>query len=232
MNKTVKLGSYEINLVLLVVIVCAIILFLLILAFAVLRSYRKKEILSRFSPTHSAVVRLLRLTFGHKNVMTDVHLPVFNEDGLDHFVYADTIVIAKRCVYLIHIRTEAGLIYCEDGFDWHQSARLRSGGTLETDFSSPVDQSERALAALRMLMRRKDLEEPTIRGIVIFTPKSVRFSCTLPNVFKLTDAYGVIKRGAGGARISSLEADIIRKLILTNTVRKRAAENYNVKKGY
>ena len=232
MNKTVKLGSSEINLLLLFVIVCAIILFLLILAFAVLRSYRKREILSRFSPTHSAVVRLLRLTFGRKNVMTDVHIPVFTEDGLDHFVFADTVVIAKRCVYLVHIRTEAGLIYCEDGFDWHQSARLRSGGTLETDFSSPVDQSERALAALRMLMRRKDVEEPTVRGLVVFAPKSVRFSCTLPNVFKLEDAYRVMKRGAGGVRIRDIDADIIRKLILTNTVRKSSAENFNVKKGY
>lgn len=232
MDKTVKLGDFEINLALLVVIVCAIILFLLILAFVVLRSYRKREILSRFSPTRSAVLKLLRMTFGHKNVMTDIHLPVLNENGIDHFVFADTVVIAKRCVYLVHIRTEAGLIYCEDGFDWHQSARLRSGGTLETDFSSPVDQSERATSALRMLMRRKDVEEPTMRGIVVFTPKSVRFSCTLQNVFKLEDAYKVMKSSAGGARIRSLDAEIIRKLILTNTVKKRSAENYNVKKGY
>jgi len=230
MDQTTNVFGYEINIVLLTAIVCAIILFLLIIAVAVLRSYRKKEILSRFSPTHGAVVRLLRLTFGRNNVMTDVCLPVFNGDGLDHFVSADTVVIAKRCVYLVNIRTEAGLIYCEDGFDWHQSARLRSGGTLETDFSSPVDQSERALAALRSLMRRKEVGEPTIFGVVLFTPKSVRFSCTLPNVYKLEDGYRVMKRSAGADRITRAEADIIRRLIATNSVKKSVAENYNVKK--
>ena len=98
MNKTANIGGYEINIVLLTVIVVAIIVLLLILARAVLRTYRKREILSRFSPTRSAVLHLLRLTFGRKNVMTDIHLPVFGEDGLDHFVYADTVVIGKRCL--------------------------------------------------------------------------------------------------------------------------------------
>ena len=232
MDRTTNIFGHEINIVLLTVIVCATILLLLIMAFSALRSYRKKEILSRFSPTHNAVVRLLRLTFGRKNVMTDVYLPVFNGDGLDHFVCADTVVIAKRCLYLVNIRTEAGLIYCEDGFDWHQSARLRSGGTLETDFSSPADQSERALIALRSLMRRKEVGEPTIRGIVVFTPKSVRFSCTLPNVFKLADGYRVMKRNTGGDRITRADAEIIRKLIATNSVKKGVAEKYNVKKTY
>ena len=230
MDKTTNVFGYEINIVLLTAIVCAVIILLLIIAFAVLRSYRKREILSRFSPTHGAVVRLLKLTFGRKNVMSDVNLPVFGGEGLDHFVSADTVVIAKKCVYLVNIRTEAGLIYCEDGFDWHQSARLRSGGTLETDFSSPVDQSERALAALRSLMRKKEVGEPTVFGIVLFTPKSVRFSCTLPNVYKLEDGYRVMKRRVGGERITKSEAEILRRLIATSSVKKSVAENYNVKK--
>ena len=232
MNKTANIGGYEINIVLLTAIVAAVIFLLLLWALAMVRAYRKREILSRFSPTRGATLRLFRLAFGRKNVITNINLPVFSGDALSHYIGADTIVFTKRCIFLVNIRTEAGLIYCEDGFDWHQSARLRSGGTLETDFSSPADQSERALIALRSLMRRKEVGEPTIRGIVVFTPKSVRFSCTLPNVFKLADGYRVMKRNTGGDRITRADAEIIRKLIATNSVKKGVAEKYNVKKTY
>lgn len=229
MNKTANIGGFEINIVLLTAIVVALIFLLLLWAYAMLRYYRKREILSRFSPSHGATVRLLRLTFGRRNVLTDIHIPVYNEYGVDHYVGADTVVLTKRCLYLVNIRTEAGLIYCEEGFDWHQSARLRSGGTLETDFQSPVDQSERAVGALRALINRADLDEPTIRNIIVFTPKSVRFSCLRPSVYKLVDGYRAMRRNAGGARISRRSAQIYKKLILTNTVRKSAAERFNVK---
>ena len=229
MNKTTNIGGYEVNIVLLTAIVAAVIFLLLLWALAMVRAYRKREILSRFSPTRGATLRLFRLAFGRKNVITNINLPVFSGDALSHYIGADTIVFTKRCIFLVNIRTEAGLVYCEDGFDWHQSARLRSGGTLETDFSSPVDQSDRAADALRVLIKRADLDEPTIRNIVVFTPKTTRFSCVRPNVFKLPDACRVIKKGAGNARISRESAKNYKKLILTNSLKKSAAESFNVK---
>ena len=206
------------------------ILILIVIMVIIVRGYRKKQILSLICPGADGAVKLFRLEFGKYNVLRGIYLPVYEGRRVVSYVFADTVVLLPTCIVICRIRKEAGLIYCEDGFDWHQSARLRSGGTLETDFSNPMKGNHEAVVALRRIFDKVQIEEPEIHGAVIFASKTARFSCSQPNVFNLEDGYKYLKDAAKGARLPSESRSTYRKLILSQTVKKSVAEWYNVKK--
>ena len=217
-------------LVLITLAACIVIFFLLYFASKLSRAQKRKDILDKLNPGPSEAARLLRLAFGGKNVIRGVYLPMYEGKRVSSYVYADTIVILPTCIAVCRIRSEAGTIYCDDGYDWHQSARLRSGGTLETDFTNPMGMNREAVTALRRIFDKTQIDEPPIHGVVIFASRSVRFSCSQPNVFGLTDGYNMLRNLRRGERIPKSSLSAYRKLILTYTVRKSVAEGYNVKK--
>ena len=218
------------KLILITIAACIVLFFLFYLASRLSRVQKKRDILDRMNPGPSETARLLRLSFGKHNVIRGVYLPMYDGKNVSSYIFADTIVILPTCIAVCRIRSEAGLIYCEDGFDWHQSARLRSGGTLESDFTNPMGMNREAVTALRRIFDRTQIEEPPIHGMIIFASRSVRFSCSQPNVFGLEDGYNMMKTLCRGEKIPKSSREAYRKLILTYTVRKSVAEGYNVKK--
>lgn len=230
MKDTIKAADTGINNTLLIILLSVAIIILIYIAALLVRSYKKKSILSRLTPGIGGAIKLLRLEFGKNNVLTDIYLPMYNEKKVESYIYADTIILAKSCIIVCRLREEAGLIYCEDGFDWHQSARLRSGGTRETDFADPLEKNNTAIVALRRIFTKMQIEEPQIHGFVIFASKSVRFSCERKCVMSLDDAYPLIKRLSRSNRLPRGSQSTFRKMILTQTVRKSVADSYNVKK--
>lgn len=213
-----------------IVLLSILIIILIYIAASLFRSYKKDEILSRLSPGIRGAQQLLKLEFGKNNVLTDINLPVYNGKKVESYIYADTIVLMKTGIAVCRLREEAGLIYCDDGFDWHQSARLRSGGTRETDFADPLGKNAASILALRKIFDKMQIEEPPIYGFVIFASRSVRFSCYHKEVMSLEDAYPVLKKLARGNKLQRGSQSTYRKMILTQTVRKSVADQYNVKK--
>lgn len=210
---------------------CALaVIILLVIAGKIRRQYQKKQILSLIGPGIDGAVRLLKLEFGAKNVLRGIYLPVYDGRRVVSYIFADTVILLPTCIAICRIRGEAGLIYCEDGFDWHQSARLRSGGTLETDFSNPMKPNKEAVSALRRIFDKVQVEEPDIHGVIMFASKTARFSCPQPNVYNLEHGYAYLKELAKGKHIPRDTRSTYRKLILSQTVKKSVAEWYNVKK--
>ncbi len=218
-----------------ILILLALILFVFALITILILRYRrrvlkKQKLLSAVSPGVSGAVKLFKIQFGKKNVLTNIYIPLINDRKIAGYVYADAVVIAPTKIAVCRIRNEAGLIYCDDGFDWHQSARLRSGGTVETDFPDPTKNNAEAVKALRHLFDEAMIEAPDIEGYVIFAARSVRFSCEKPNVFGLQDGYVRLKKKTHGGKISRSSKKTYRKLILTNSASKSKAERFNIKK--
>ena len=198
---------------------------------AVLRAKKKRRILSDFSPEKRSVVKLFKLTFGRKNVLRNVYIPKLDENNKKTaYVFADAVVITPKKIAVCNIRNEAGLIYCDEGFDWHQIARLRSGGTVESDFSDPTKMNLEAVRAIRRLFDNAMIEPPPIEGYVIFAPQSVRFSSARANVYKLADGYKAMKKAPLFRRIPKQSKKTFRKLILTSSASKTKAERFNIKK--
>lgn len=223
-------GNEKLDVFLSVTLLIVWIIALGVISVYVARSYRKKLILSLFAPTNADVTKLLRLTFGKNNVLKNVYLPMYDGDNVISYIFADTILLLPTCIVVMRLRGEAGLIYCDEGYDWHQSARLSSGGTLETDFTDPIPLNRDAMTALRRIFAKAKLDEPQIRGMIVFTPKSVRFSSQRPGVYNLKDAYSGLRRLACGEKLPKGAVEEYRKLIFAKRVRKSVADNYNIKK--
>lgn len=198
---------------------------------SILRVRKKRLILSEFAPEKRGVIKLFKLTFGGRNVLKNVYIPKLDENNKKTaYVFADAVVITPKKIAVCNIRNEAGLIYCDEGFDWHQIARLRSGGTVESDFSDPTKTNREAVTAIRRLFENAMIEPPPIEGYVIFSPMSVRFSSERANVYKLADGYKVIKKAPFFKRIPKRSKKTFRKLILTSSASKTKAERFNIKK--
>ena len=206
------------------------IILLIMLAVLIWKRYKKKDILSMLNPKRKWATRLFELEFGRHNVFSGVYLPIYEGKRVTSFVFADTIIILPGCIVVCRLRDEAGLIYCEDGFDWHQSARVKGGNTIERDFIDPVLQNDEAVSALRALFARAKIEEPDIYRAVIFAAKSVSFSIVKPNVYSLIDAYDQLKMLARGEKLPKESLMAYRRLIATKAVKKGYAERFNAAK--
>jgi|GEM_PF-1490888 len=223
------MDTFTLILTLIAVILFVFVFFAVLILWHRSRVIKKQDILSEVLPGVSGAVKLFKLQFGRRNVLTNIYIPIIGDRKITGYVYADAIVITQTKIAVCRIRKEAGLIYCDDGFDWHQSARLRSGGTMETDFPDPTKNNIEAVNALRRLFDTAMIETPDIEGYVIFAARSVRFSCEKPNVFSLKDGYVRLKKRTHGGKISRKSKRTYRKLILTNSASKSKAERFNIK---
>lgn len=222
-------GENSVDLTITIFLLAILIFLLIIFAVYLVGWYKKRSIVNKFNPGREGVDRLLRMEFGKKYVISDVYLPTYENDELNSYIFADTIVLLKNAIVICRIKTETGMIYNSESHDWHQSARLRSGGMEETDFKNPVYQNQDAITALRKLYELNELDEPQMLGFVIFPAKTVKFQYDLPNVQNLENSYeqlkGLKKRMKG---LDDYREDF-RSLIRHYAADRRSAERFNRK---
>ena len=211
------------------IVICILVTLFLIIGVLV-NSYAIKRILSEKSPSKQKTVRLLELIFGKKNVLTNLYIPMFSKDGVYAYTHVDTAIITKAGIAVCRLRQEAGFISCDNEYEWHQSARLRSGGTLETEFTNPEKQNDDATIAMAKLFTKFKIDEPNTLGLVVFTSKTVVFSCERVGTVKLDEAIKRIKAFGGSARPSKQQRKSYVSVIMSQNVKRSVAESFNSKK--
>ncbi|MCQ2770392.1 MAG: hypothetical protein MJ236_01150 [Clostridia bacterium] len=209
--------------------ICAAILILFFIAIVILRHYHKRKILRSFSPSRKDVMYVLNMIFGKQNVLKNVYLPIFDETNtITSYVYADTIILLKTGIAVCRFSTESGMISCDYGSTWHQSARLRTGGTRELDFTNPTTNNSKAASAIRKLFSFNNLEEPPVFQHVIFTPKTVSFQMPIENVFTLDEGIKSLKALRKESKLEGDPQAEFYELLNHYMVKKHAAAKYNI----